>query len=629
MATDYASIGDKIYEKIGGISNVKKVYYCMTRVRVQLHNLDKVDDNAIKAVDGVLGLVRDADTIQVIVGPGKSVKIAEAMAKKAGVKTGEEIKQSGLNNPDELDVKSLAAKTKADIKSKQKQSKAKAALKIISAVFIPLIPGMVGAGLIAGIGSVLSNMITGHQISGEPWMTIVMLTSLVQKSFFAYLVIFCGINAAKEFGGTPVIGGIVGSLTLLTGLSGDNAITNIFDGKPLQAGYGGIIAVLVAVWLSSLLEKFCRKWVPDAVDIIITPTIVLLVMTGVQILLIMPLAGTVSYWLVFVINWVLNVGGAFSGFVLGATFLPMVMLGLHQILTPIHLEMISSLGFTPLLPVLAMAGAGQVGAAFGLIIRCKKNKELMNLIKGALPVGILGIGEPLIYGVTLPLGRPFITACLGGGIGGAVIGGMPGMIGSTAIGPSGVALIPLIADGRWLGYIAGLLSAYLGGMLLTAFFGIPKDIKGVKTSETIYSVADGEVVDLQNVPDKTFSEKIMGEGVAVKLNDRKIVAPADGVITSFLDSYHAFTLTTDKGINILVHIGIDTVKLAGEGFKPFVKQGDKVKKGQTVLEVNLDFLREKGFDTITPIILLDLEKDVKVKEHLGDAKAGKTPVINI
>lgn len=154
----------------------------------------------------------------------------------------------------------------------------------------------------------------------------------------------------------------------------------------------------------------------------------------------------------------------------------MVMFGLHQILTPVHLEMIEQTGSTLLLPILAMAGAGQVGAALALWVKCRKNTQLTELIKGALPVGILGIGEPLIYGVTLPLGRPFITACIGGGVGGAVIG-LIGNIGATSIGPSGVALIPLIANGHWFGYVLGLLAAYAGGFVATYFFGTTKEMQ--------------------------------------------------------------------------------------------------------------------------------------------------------
>ncbi|AEA01396.1 phosphotransferase system, EIIC [Aerococcus sp. Group 1] len=283
-----------------------------------------------------------------------------------------------------------------------------------------------------------------------------------------------GINAAKVFGATEGLGGIVAGIIYLTGMTPENPLKNIFTGQTLAPGQGGIIGVLLAVFLLSIVEKQLRKFVPDSLDIIVTPTLSLLTVGLMTIFLIMPIAGWVSAGLVGVVNWVLNVGGAFSGFILGAIFLPLVMFGLHQILTPIHIEMINAPGSTQLLPVLAMAGAGQVGAALALWLKCRRNGRLVNIIKGSLPVGILGIGEPLIYAVTLPLGRPFITACIGDGIGGAVVGRI-GSVGATAIGPSGVALIPLIADGKWMAYALGLLAAYAGGFVATYFFGVPKE----------------------------------------------------------------------------------------------------------------------------------------------------------
>ncbi|MBM7657742.1 phosphotransferase system glucose/maltose/N-acetylglucosamine-specific IIC component [Sporolactobacillus spathodeae] len=232
--------------------------------------------------------------------------------------------------------------------------------------------------------------------------------------------------------------------------------------------------VIFAVWVLAFVEKKLHKVVANSVDIIVMPTLALLAVGLFTVFIVMPVAGVVFGAFVGSITWISHVGGVFSGFILGLIFLPMVMFGLHQLLTPIHIEMINKTGATPLLPVLAMAGAGQVGATLALWLQCRKNKKLVQLIKGALPVGFLGIGEPLIYGVTLPLGRPFITACIGGGIGGAVIGGI-GNIGAIAIGPSGIPLIPLITTGHWLGYIAVLLSGYAGGIIVTYFFSVPKE----------------------------------------------------------------------------------------------------------------------------------------------------------
>ncbi|HAZ6223148.1 TPA: PTS transporter subunit EIIC [Listeria monocytogenes] len=474
--TKEAEIGKQIFIHVGGMENVSRIAHCMTRVRLGIVDSDLVNVAGLKKVPGVIGVVED-DTLQIIVGPGVVNKVAGAMAEMAGVKIGETIQEnldSSTKTGKEL-VEEKASKTKAELKAKQNNSSGfKRLLKSISNIFVPLIPGFVGAGLIAGIAAIISNNITAGNLDAAVWTQYIDILGVINKGIFAFLAIYVGINTANEFGGTPVLGGGIAGITLLSGLAEGHTITNIFTGDPIVAGQGGIIGVLLAVWLMCVLEKNLRKIIPNAIDIIFTPTLVLLIIGLVTIFLIMPFAGLVSDGLVNGINWVIEVGGVFAGFVLGTLFLPMVMFGLHQVLTPIHVEMIAQNGYTILLPILAMAGGGQVGAAIALWIRCRKNKPLVNMIKGGLPVGILGIGEPLIYGVTIPLGKPFLTACLGGGIGGAVIGYF-GNVGAIAIGPSGVALIPLIANNEWLSYVIGLIAAYLGGFILTYFFGTPKD----------------------------------------------------------------------------------------------------------------------------------------------------------
>ncbi|EAE0615534.1 TPA: PTS transporter subunit EIIC [Listeria monocytogenes] len=474
--TKEAEIGKQIFIHVGGMENVSRIAHCMTRVRLGIVDSDLVNVAGLKKVPGVIGVVED-DTLQIIVGPGVVNKVAGAMAEMAGVKIGETIQEnldSGTKTGKEL-VEEKASKTKAELKAKQNNSSGfKRLLKSISNIFVPLIPGFVGAGLIAGIAAIISNNITAGNLDAAVWTQYIDILGVINKGIFAFLAIYVGINTANEFGGTPVLGGGIAGITLLSGLAEGHTITNIFTGDPIVAGQGGIIGVLLAVWLMCVLEKNLRKIIPNAIDIIFTPTLVLLIIGLVTIFLIIPFAGLVSDGLVNGINWVIEVGGVFAGFVLGTLFLPMVMFGLHQVLTPIHVEMIAQNGYTILLPILAMAGGGQVGAAIALWIRCRKNKPLVNMIKGGLPVGILGIGEPLIYGVTIPLGKPFLTACLGGGIGGAVIGYF-GNVGAIAIGPSGVALIPLIANNEWLSYVIGLIAAYLGGFILTYFFGTPKD----------------------------------------------------------------------------------------------------------------------------------------------------------
>lgn len=461
-------IAKEIYEGAGGMENVQSVVHCMTRVRMSVRDDSKVDQAKLKSIPGVLGVVDD-EQLQVIIGPGKVNKVAKEMVDIAGVGLGEELPHG--SGKDKVNAK--AAEMKAAQKAKQKNSPFKAILKDISNIFVPMIPAFVGSGLVAGIAAILTNLVTAGTIDAANWQQIIDVMNILKNGMFTYLVIFTGVNSAQVFGANPTLGGVIGAVVLLTGMNPEAPIKNLFTGDALAAGQGGIIGVIFAVWLLSIVEKKLHQIIPDAVDIIITPMLSLLVIGLLEIFLIMPLAGFISNGMVGGINWVLSVGGAFSGFVLGALFLPMVMFGLHQILTPIHIQMIGETGKTLLLPILAMAGAGQVGAAFALWMKLRKDKELTEMIKGALPVGILGIGEPLIYGVTLPLGRPFITACIGGGIGGGVLGALGG-IGAIAIGPSGVALIPLIADGRWWGYVLGLLAAYVGGFVATYFFGILK-----------------------------------------------------------------------------------------------------------------------------------------------------------
>lgn len=460
----------EILDKVGGKDNLEKVIHCMTRVRMSIVDYTKVDIEGLKNIKGVMGVVED-DMIQVVVGPGIVNKVANEMSTIIGVPLGETIKKNQSNKEK---VEQEADLFKQNI-NKKNQTPFKRVLRSIANIFVPLIPAFVGAGLIGGISAVLSNLLTAGTIDGASWEQFVLVFNIIKDGIFAYLVIYVGINAAKEFGATPGLGGVIGGTTMLTGMDPESPLKNIFNGEPLEAGQGGVIGVIIAVWLLSLIEKRLHKIVPTAVDIIVTPTITLFIMGLGTIFVIMPIAGFISNGLLGVIDWVLNIGGAFSGFILGATFLPLVMFGLHQVLTPIHIEMINQSGATYLLPILAMAGAGQVGAAFALWVRCRKNKKIINLLKGALPVGILGIGEPLIYGVTLPLGRPFITACIGGGVGGAVIGAI-GHIGASAIGPSGVSLIPLISHNMYVGYIAGLLAAYLGGFIFTYLFGTNKEM---------------------------------------------------------------------------------------------------------------------------------------------------------
>lgn len=643
MAENQADqLGKAVFDAVGGPNNIVSLIHCMTRVRMTIRDYNKVDLAQLKAIPGVLGVVED-ETLQVVIGPGKVNKVAQSMVDQVGVKLGEPFptkldSRAALLN--ETEVNKQKAKAKYD-----KPSRLKQILKAISNIFVPLIPAFVGAGMIAGIASILQNMMTAGTIDPATWTPIITVLNVIKNGIFAYLSLYTGINAASEFGATPALGGVIGATTLLAGMDPKAPIINLFDGQSLLPGQGGIIGVILAVWLLSLLEKRLHKWVPDSLDIIIVPTITLLVMGLVTIFLIMPIAGVVSNSLVGAINAILQVGGGFAGFVLGALFLPMVMFGLHQILTPIHLEMIAKTGSTQLLPVLAMAGAGQVGAAIALWIKLRKNRSLVEKIKGALPVGILGIGEPLIYAVTLPMGRPFITACIGGGIGGAIIGTM-GNVGAIAIGPSGVALVPLIAKGNWWIYVIGLLGAYAGGFIVTYLFGIPKDelvkanhepvaasqinlaekeVNDEKHSQSISIKAPvtGQLVALSSLADDVLANGMMGEGIAIEPETNLIVSPIDGTVETIFPTKHAIGLRGKQGEELLIHIGIDTVKLEGEGFEKIADEGQDVSVGTPLVRTNIKKMRDLGYTMTIAVIVLENGGLTKLEEHpIGYVQVG-------
>lgn len=651
MADKYSTLGREIYANIGGPNNVESMYHCMTRLRIKIRDNSKVDIAGLKNIDGVLGVV-DADTLEIVLGSGVNAKVAQDMVSQVGVKENEEFPTNVTNDyqSEKSEVQAKAAEVHAQHKAQLKQTWWRKALGHISAIFIPLIPAFIGAGLISGVAGILKNMLTVKVLPAS-WTLGVTILSMISSALFSYLNIYVGINTAKEFGATPGLGGIIGGVVLLPGIVAPVTIPNFLDGKPLAAGQGGIIGVLFAVWILSYVEKWFHKHIADSVDIIFTPFLTVLIMGLFTVFVVMPIAGWISNSLVGAINWVLNVGGPVAGFLLGLFFLPMVMLGLHQILTPIHLEMIQKIGYTPLLPILAMAGAGQVGAAIALWVKCRKNKELVRLIKGALPVGILGVGEPLIYGVTLPLGRPFITACIGGGIGGAVVASF-GHVGAIAIGPSGVALIPLIANNMWWGYVIGVLCAYAGGFVATYFWGVPKtamegEVKkptqAVKERRNAETKADnlnmpsekvevafeapvtGKLQKLEDVKDDVFSKKILGDGFAIDPSNGKIVAPVDGTIDSVMDTKHAITLKTNKGhLDVLMHLGLDTVELKGKPFIINVKPGDKVKAGTQIGSMDIKAIKEAGKEPVVLTIIANMDYvDHVVRMSDGEVEAGK------
>ena len=441
-------LAQDILEKVGGKSNISQVANCMTRLRLKLKNDRLVNVAELKAIDGVMGVIED-ETLQIVIGPGLVTKVASEMSKLTGLSVGEV-----------EDDEDIAGKMRQDIKTKN-NTPIKNLLRKIGNIFIPLIPALIASGLINGAANFFKNAYPDYEAT---WLSLLLFMG---GGIFAYLGVLVGWNTAKEFGGTPALGAVAGIFVFNPAL----ATVELF-GEALVPGRGGLFAVIFAAWLMAVTERTVRKFMPNAIDIILTPLISVLFVGFTTLLIIQPAGGYLTEGITSGINLILDTGGFLAGAVLAGTFLPLVMVGLHHGLTPIHLELIESSTVTVLLPILAMAGAGQVGASMAVYVKTK-NKKLKNIIKGALPVGFLGIGEPLLYGVTLPLGRPFLTACLGAAMGGAVQAFFK--TGAYSIGVSGLSLIPLI-NGKYLYYFIGLLVAYFFGFLFTYLFGFKEEM---------------------------------------------------------------------------------------------------------------------------------------------------------
>lgn len=474
MGNNNEKLVQEIVEQVGGTNNIQSATNCMTRLRIRVADDQLVNQEAIEEIDGVMGVV-DAETLQIVVGPGTAKKLTDILLENYNIKH------------DSNGAEDTWEQNKQDIKRQQNRGKGKKALETIANIFIPMIPAIIAAGIFQGFSSLLGTMIGEETISGDAWEAIRITFALIGNSFLGYFAIYTGINSAKEFGATEALGGMIGAASIAAPLVELSTLFGLYDAEEplnsiLTTGKGGIIGVIIGVWILSKIEKAVRKRMPDVLDIMVTPVITLFVSVVIMVFIVMPVSGFLSDWLVTALSYIIGSDNAvvsvIAGYILAALFLPMVLLGLHHGLIPIYAIQLEAFGGVSLFPVLAMAGAGQVGAAIAIYLIAKKvgDEKMQGIITGALPAGILGIGEPLIYGVTLPLGKPFITAGLGSGFGGAYVMLMGVM--ASAWGPSGWVALPLMQEGM-IHYAIGLIISYIAGFIITRLVIKESDLANV------------------------------------------------------------------------------------------------------------------------------------------------------
>ncbi|KJM60783.1 PTS N-acetylmuramic acid transporter subunits IIBC [Pluralibacter gergoviae] len=473
MAKITPSMIEQLLRLSGGKANIRVCGNCMTRLRLTLVDRDAADIAGLKAVSGVMGVINGDDQLQIILGPGKAQTASEMMNAV--------INGAAESAPAAADLQAQASVQKAKMKGKQ-NSAVHNFLTRFATIFTPLIPGFIAAGLLLGLATLLQQIFAVDGVAQSHWLTaLIAYMKVFSIGLFTFLSILIGFNTQKAFGGSGVNGAIIASLFVLRyvpeGTVGYYAGMQDFFGLAIDPR-GNIIGVLLACILGAWIERQVRRAVPDNLDMILTSAITLLITGAITFTVIMPIGGELfkgMSWLFLHLN-----GNPFGTALLAGLFLIAVVFGVHQGFVPVYFALMDAQGFNSLFPILAMAGAGQVGASLALYFRAKKDSTLRTQIKGAIFPGLLGIGEPLIYGVTLPRLKPFVTACFGGAVGGFFIGlvswlGLPVGL-NTVFGPSGLVSIPLMTSSQgifagMLVYVAGIAIAYAAGFALTWLFG--------------------------------------------------------------------------------------------------------------------------------------------------------------
>lgn len=509
----------RIVECVGGRDNIRDVTNCMTRLRMEVCDDAAVRRDELEKLEGVLGIVSDrANRLEIVLSPGRCRKCAD-ICKQAGIAGDGDWREN-----------------KAAVKAGQRDSVVRTALKSFGDIFVPLIPGVIAAGFCAGLAMLIEQLVPGYK-NGGFWGIANALLSLFNKAFMTYITAWTGYRAAEKFGATPILGGMLG---MVTGLDGINDIAKILhmwnDAEPLNSalrtGRGGVLAVIIGVWCLAFVEKAVRKRMPESLDIVFTPLVTLIVCSIPYILLIMPAMGYVSTFIAWSVEKACMSNSVIVrlivGYIATALFLPLVAMGMHHGLVAIYSVQLASQGYVTLYPSLAMAGAGQVGAAIAIYYLAKRaeNKRLCRVISGSLPAGILGIGEPLIYGVTLPMGKPFITAGLGAGFGGAFV--MLTQVAATTWGPSGALGFFVMTAGpngpikSMLFYGIGLLiSCAMGGMI------------------TWFALKESDVSEKEAKTEKTRPN--------VEIKERRHVSHGETILSS--NAENSYTIRDEVGIH--------------------------------------------------------------------------------
>jgi PTS system sucrose-specific IIC component len=605
---DYRKCASEILTAIGGKENLVSAAHCATRLRLVIADNTNVQKETLENVEGVKGVFEAAGQLQIIIGTGTVNKVYEEFISLAGVEAASK-----------EDVKQAAA---------SKAPWYKRAIKTLGDIFVPIIPAIVATGLLNGLLGGLQRAIPS--LSDSYFYS---LLNLFSNAALVFLPILIAVSAAKIFGANTYLGAVIGMIMIHPDLvnawsaGGGAETTTLWSWFGLwniqNTGYQGhVIPVIIAVLMLSVIEKKLHKVVPETFDLFVTPLVSVLVTAFCTMTVIGPVFSQIETWVLDGAKWLIAIPFGIGSFIMGGVYAPTVVAGVHHMYNAIELAMIADNGQNTWMPIATAANVAQGAAALAVAFK-SKNKKIRSMAFPASLSAFMGITEPAIFGVNVRYGKPLIAGMAGGACGAMIASIMK--VYATANGVTGLFGF-LITTDCFFGYLLTMAVSFAVAFALSFMLfkdekteaaapvstassaPAPKNTSCETTSanltdECVYSPVKGKIIPIQDVPDDTFASEVLGIGAAIEPTEGIVKAPANGRVSTFFDTNHAIGLTLDNGMELLIHVGVNTVELQGEGFEGHVNTGDKIKRGQTLITFDKTLIESKGYNTVTPVII--------------------------
>lgn len=623
MALDYARCAKEIFETVGGRSNLVSAAHCATRLRLVTVDNSKIEMKKLENIDGVKGVFSNNGQLQLIIGTGTVNKVYE-----------EFLKVSGMSAATKEDVKAAAA---------AQQPLPKRMIKALGDVFVPILPAIVASGLMMGLVEALGKAIPAF--AGSDWYGIL---DLFANTAFTFLPVLIAVSAARVFGGNIFLGAVIGMIMIHPNLNNawsvssmeasDIPVWNLFGFSIRQVGYQGhVIPVVIAIWIMCKLEKWLHKHVPEMIDLFVTPLCTVMITAFLTLGIIGPIFSTAESYVLDFAAWIITVGHGIGAMIMGALYPLTVVCGIHHMYNVIEAGMLASDGLNIWMPIASAANFAQGAACLAVGLKAINYKTKSVSIPSALSAA-LGITEPAIFGVNLRFIRPLACGMAGGAVG-ALLGSIF-HIGATSYGVTGIPGFLTTLDYS-VQYAIMLAVSFAVAFLLTWFTWKedPEDIKAAQKKDaegsaeesvaeetetapekSLFAPVKGTVIPRSDIPDETFASGVLGDGVGIDPEEGIVYAPFDGEISSVTDTRHAVGITGPGDMEVLIHVGVDTVNMKGDGFVLLVNEGEKVKKGQKLLTFDIEKIRTSGYSPVVAVLLTNSDDypDFKV------LKTGKT-----